>query len=69
MVCRDKLLGPSDAVFLEDDGTLRLYNLPETNVCKAVRGLGADVSSIAWVPTTVTEIGNVFVAAGQKVWN
>jgi hypothetical protein len=52
---------------LKDDGSLRLYNLPETKVYKAVRGLGSDVSSIAWVHPTGTEIGNVLVAVGQKV--
>ena len=50
-----------------DDGSLRLYNLPETKVCKAVRGLGSDISSIAWAHSSGTEIGNVWVAAGQKV--
>jgi len=53
--------------FMEDDGSLRLYNLPETKVCKAVRGLGSDVSSIAWVCASGAEIGDVWVAAGQKV--
>lgn len=32
-----------------------------------MRGLGSDVSSIAWVHSSGTEIGNVWVAAGQKV--
>ncbi|KAF9645295.1 WD40 repeat-like protein [Thelephora ganbajun] len=50
-----------------DDGSLRLYNLPETKVYKAVRGLGSDVSSIAWMHSPGTEIGNIWVAAGQKV--
>jgi hypothetical protein len=58
---------PSDTSFVEDDGSLRLYNLPEGRVHKAVRGLGSDISSIAWVHPLGTEIGNVWVAAGQKV--
>lgn len=63
----DYKLRPSDAGFVKDDGSLRLYNLPETRVHKAVRGLGSDVSSIAWVHSKGTEIGNVLVAVGQKV--
>ena len=71
---RSRKIAASDADFAKDDGSLRLYNLPETKVCKAVRGLGSDVSSIAWAHTSETEIGNVWVAAGQKVelvesWN
>lgn len=58
---------PSDDSFLKDDGSLRLYNIPETRVYKAVRGLGSDVSSIAWAHPTGTEIGNIFVAVGKKV--
>lgn len=52
---------------MKDDGSLRLYNLPETRVCKAVRGLGSDVSSIAWVHPTGAEVGNALIAAGNKV--
>ena len=52
---------------MEDDGSLRLYNMPETKVQKAVRGLGSDVSSITWVHSPGTEIGNIWVAVGQKV--
>ena len=62
---------PSDTSFVEDDGSLRLYNLPEGRVLKAVRGLGSglgsDISSIAWAHPSGTEIGNVWIAAGQKV--
>lgn len=50
-----------------DNGSLRLYNLPETKVIKAVRGLGSDVSSVAWAHPPGTEIGNVLVAVGQKI--
>lgn len=52
---------------MKDDGSVRLYDLPETKVRKAVRGLGSDVSSIAWAHSLGTEIGNIWVAVGQKV--
>ena len=52
---------------MKDDGSIRLYNLPETKVCKAVRGLGSDVSSIAWVHPSGTEVGSIWIAAGRKV--
>lgn len=58
---------PPDASFVIDDGSLRLYNLPETKVHRTVRGLGSDVSSIVWVHPKGTEIGNILAAAGQKV--
>lgn len=52
---------------MKDDGSLRIYNLPETKVYKAVRSLDSDVSSITWAHSPGSEIGNVWVAAGRKV--
>ena len=47
-----------------DDGTIRLYRLPDTKVCKAIRGLGTEVSSIAFgSPAT----SSVWLAVGQHV--
>ncbi|KAH7103990.1 hypothetical protein BKA62DRAFT_783019 [Auriculariales sp. MPI-PUGE-AT-0066] len=48
-----------------DDGTLRTYKLPDTKVKKAVRGLGCEVSSIAFPPS---DSSLIYVAAGQHIF-
>jgi hypothetical protein len=50
-----------------DDGSLRVYDLSSYKVLKAVRGLGAEVSSIICVKRTGSELRDAWMAHGQKV--
>ncbi|KAI9466164.1 WD40-repeat-containing domain protein [Lactarius psammicola] len=52
---------------LEDDGSIRLYRLPDTKVVKAIRGLGSEVSSIAVLAPKSGGFGDVWVACGSSV--
>ncbi|KAI0054020.1 WD40 repeat-like protein [Auriscalpium vulgare] len=47
-----------------DDGTLRIYDLPDTKVLKAVRKLGAEISSVACVGDT----GHLWLAGGRRIF-
>jgi hypothetical protein len=48
----------------EDDGSLRLYHLPDTKVVQAIRGLGSEVSSVsAMMPNS----SDIWVACGSSV--
>ena len=49
---------------LVDDGSVRLYRLPDAKVVKAIRGLGETVSGVVFGSV---ESGSVFVAAGHSV--
>lgn len=50
-----------------DDGSIRLYRLPDTKVVKAIRGLGSEVSSIAIMPPKSGGFGDIWVACGNSV--
>src|SRR5260221_11936810 len=53
--------------FLIDDGTLRVYDLSSFRVIKAIRGLGAEVSSIVCIKRTGSVLRDAWVAHGTKV--
>jgi hypothetical protein len=55
------------ANILSDDGSLRVYDLSSYKVLKAVRGLGAEVSSIICMKRTGSELRDAWIAHGQKV--
>ncbi|KAF8197518.1 WD40-repeat-containing domain protein [Pholiota molesta] len=50
-----------------DDGSLRVYDLSSYKVLKAVRALGAEVSSIVPVKRAGSELRDAWIAHGQKV--
>ncbi|KAH9048141.1 WD40-repeat-containing domain protein [Lactarius hengduanensis] len=50
-----------------DDGSIRLYRLPDTKVVKAIRGLGSEVSSIAVMAPRSGGFGDMWVACGSSV--
>ncbi|KAH9063479.1 WD40-repeat-containing domain protein, partial [Lactarius vividus] len=50
-----------------DDGSIRLYRLPDTKVVKAIRGLGSEVSSIAVMAPKFGGFGDMWVACGSSV--
>ncbi|KAI9446498.1 WD40 repeat-like protein [Lactarius indigo] len=50
-----------------DDGSIRLYRLPDTKVVKAIRGLGSEVSSTAFMAPKSGGFGNMWVACGSSV--
>ncbi|TFY71750.1 hypothetical protein EVG20_g1245 [Dentipellis fragilis] len=50
-----------------DDGSIRVYYRPETQVIKAIRGLGAEISCIACVETNPGGLGQAWVASGRRV--
>ncbi|KAG5642878.1 hypothetical protein DXG03_001920 [Asterophora parasitica] len=50
-----------------DDGSLRVYDLSTFKVIKAVRGLGAEVSSLACVKRPGSELRDVWLASGRRV--
>jgi hypothetical protein len=52
---------------LEDDGSIRLYRLPDTKVVKAIRGLGSEISSIIAMAPKSGSFGDVWVACGNSV--
>jgi len=52
---------------LEDDGSIRLYRLPDSKVVKAIRGLGSEVSSIAVTGPTSNGFGDMWIACGTSV--
>jgi hypothetical protein len=52
---------------LEDDGSIRLYRLPDTKVVKAIRGLGSEISSIAVMAPKSGGFGDMWVACGNSV--
>ncbi|KAI0362404.1 WD40 repeat-like protein [Trametes cingulata] len=63
-------LGPNDVLCVgSDDGSLRWYNLPEGKVCKAVKSLGEEVSSIVWSRPKKEEPATVWVASGRKLFS
>ena len=49
-----------------DDGSLRVYDLSSYKVLKAVRGLGAEVSSIICVKRAGSELRDAWIAHDQK---
>lgn len=51
------------------DGSLRVYDLSSLKVIKAVRGLGAEVSSIVCVKRTGSELRDAWLACGSRVMN
>lgn len=50
-----------------DDGSLRVYDLSTFKTIKAVRGLGAEVSSIICVKRAGSELRDAWLAHGSKV--
>ncbi|KAF9479303.1 WD40 repeat-like protein [Pholiota conissans] len=50
-----------------DDGSFRVYDLSSYKVIKAVRALGAEVSSIVCVKKPGSELRDAWIAHGQKV--
>lgn len=50
-------------MYLSDDGCIRFYNPPDTKVKKAIRGLGASVSSVAFNKKS----NNIWIASGPNV--
>lgn len=52
-----------------DDGSLRIYDLSSYKVLKAVRAIGAEVSSIVCVKRPGSELRDAWIAHGQKVRN
>ena len=54
-------------LFVTDDGSLRVYDLSSFKVLKAIRGLGADVSSVICVKRPGSELRDAWIAHGQKV--
>ena len=54
-------------LFVTDDGSLRVYDLSSFKVLKAIRGLGAEVSSVICVKRPGSELRDAWVAHGQKV--
>jgi len=52
---------------LSDDGSLRVYDLSSYKVLKAVRGLGAEVSSIVCVKRPGSELRDAWIAHGKMV--
>jgi WD40 repeat protein len=50
-----------------DDGSIRLYRLPDTKVVKAIRGLGSEISSIAVIAPKSGGFGDMWVACGNSV--
>ncbi|KIJ41256.1 hypothetical protein M422DRAFT_229718 [Sphaerobolus stellatus SS14] len=50
-----------------EDGTLRLYQAPYTKVWKAIKDLGAEISSIVF-PASAGEDASVWVACEQQVF-
>ena len=54
-------------LFVTDDGSLRVYDLSSFKVLKAIRGLGAEVSSVICVKRPGSELRDAWIAHGQKV--
>ncbi|KIM48722.1 hypothetical protein M413DRAFT_15055 [Hebeloma cylindrosporum] len=50
-----------------DDGSLRVYDLSSFKVLKAIRGLGAEVSSVVCVKRPGSELRDAWIAHGHKV--
>jgi len=50
-----------------DDGILRVYDLSSFKVLKAVRGLGAEVSSIICVKRSGSELRDAWVGCGKRI--
>jgi hypothetical protein len=50
-----------------EDGILRVYDLSSFKVLKAVRGLGAEVSSIICVKRPGSELRDAWLACGKRV--
>ncbi|GLB34660.1 putative WD40 repeats [Lyophyllum shimeji] len=51
------------------DGSLRVYDLSSFKVIKAVRGLGAEVSSVACVKRAGSDLPDAWVACGSRIMN
>ncbi|KAI0005990.1 WD40-repeat-containing domain protein [Russula compacta] len=47
-----------------DDGSLRLYRLPDTKVVRAIRGLDSEVSSVTAITPNTNGFGYIWVACG-----
>ncbi|KDQ60768.1 hypothetical protein JAAARDRAFT_124475 [Jaapia argillacea MUCL 33604] len=56
-------------VFLSgsDDGSVRVYKLPNTKVCKAIRGIGNEISCISWRKKKDEDGGEIWLAAGHQI--
>lgn len=54
----------------QDDGIVRVYLPPDIKVLKAVRGLGDEVSSVAWSNKSPKSggMGHIYVAVGGQVY-
>ncbi|KAG6810284.1 hypothetical protein H0H92_012582 [Tricholoma furcatifolium] len=50
-----------------DDGSLRVYDLSSFRVLKAVRGIGAEVSSLVCVKRPASELRDVWIASGTRI--
>ncbi|KAF9558000.1 hypothetical protein CPC08DRAFT_736537 [Agrocybe pediades] len=50
-----------------DDGSLRVYDLSSFKVLKAIRGLGAEVSSIICVKRPGSELRDAWIAHGKTI--
>ncbi|KAJ7172310.1 WD40-repeat-containing domain protein [Mycena filopes] len=52
-----------------DDGSLRVYDLSSLKVCRALKGLGSEVSSIACFKRPGSELRDVWLACGNKAYS
>lgn len=52
---------------IEDDGSVRVYNLPSTRVFKAINNLGSDVSSLVTVSRQGAGTEELWLSCGPKV--
>lgn len=62
-----KYFGRGYSDFFLDDGSLRVYDLSSFKVLKAVRGLGAEVSSIVCMKKPGSDLRDAWVAHGKNV--
>ncbi|KAI0748517.1 WD40 repeat-like protein [Daedaleopsis nitida] len=52
--------------YAPDDGSVRWYHLPSTKVSRAIKSLGAEISSIAWLTTKKDDPEAVWIACGRN---
>ncbi|KAI0707616.1 WD40 repeat-like protein [Earliella scabrosa] len=62
-------LGPDNRLCVGSgryDGSVRWYHLPSTKVVRALKSLGDEISSIAWVTTKKNEPEAIWVGCGRR---
>ncbi|KAK7020475.1 WD repeat-containing protein 53 [Favolaschia claudopus] len=63
-------LGHSNQLFAgSDDGSLRVYDLTSYKVCKAIRGLPAEISSICCFKYPGSHLRDVWLACGRYAYS